>query len=789
MAVHSPVNGMTAIPWRGSRRRQSLVSVLEKLRGCQDAWCPGAPWDREGAHAALWGRPAGSFLLLKDAETSQPSLLCVSTGRETEEVVDYPMKCTGTVFQLSDSHLSFSDLAQLVLFYSFTRDVLSVCLSIPPWIYSVTEQTKARLSQLGPKAWLCAPTDLQTEHITQNVPSTLMCSIQLTSANGALCVINPLYLREHGDDWLTHQPATYFKRERRLSTTRPWGGAGLVSKRALSLDQEHSAASAESSGLIRAQSADNSQCTPTPPTPTPPEGVVLRRPSRDSTSVFPRRAESLSSPTPPATPSTCGASPCSLFEQQQPHGSSVPQSPHRVSWIEDGVWLAPPRPPSLLHPPSLELDSLSISSIEEEQESQVSSPSPYQPSAHRLADKVIHRISVVGQVIGGLVCQQKRLTNRVLELSERKSGTFTEALKGFVETTLNLGIDPNGATGSEYLQEVRSLLTTLRETLLDCTEIQTLLDSMTDTSDQDIDSMVERSLHKVALKPIYSHLYSSLQISRCNDGSQKHLQDNQRVLEGRSVDDLGGSAGAGVPDPPTLERIQQRWIKMHTAYSPSKKVEFLLKNSKTIYHSMSANAKPGVVFGADDFLPCLTWVLLRSNVVTLQLDTDYMMELLDPMQLQGEGGYYLTSLYASLYYISSFQPRLAVRQLSVEAQQSISQWHRRRTLHCNQSRRSKHRRTIRRHANRERGEKNPETETGSQQEDESDSIEVANSKKQTRCSSEAVEPVRGEVGRGQEAENQSNLSAPASQQEMILGKEKNDRLSGCAAGEEDHGET
>lgn len=116
----------------------------------------------------------------------------------------------------------------------------------------------------------------------------------------------------------------------------------------------------------------------------------------------------------------------------------------------------------------------------------MSSPSPYQPSAHRLADKVIHRISVVGQVIGGLVCQQKRLTNRVLEMSERKSGTFTEALRGFVETTLTLGIDPNGATGSEFLQEVRSLLTTLRETLLDCTEMQTLLDSMTDTSDQDM---------------------------------------------------------------------------------------------------------------------------------------------------------------------------------------------------------------------------------------------------------------------------------------------------------------
>uniref|UniRef100_A0A3Q0R0H2 VPS9 domain-containing protein n=1 Tax=Amphilophus citrinellus TaxID=61819 RepID=A0A3Q0R0H2_AMPCI len=138
---------------------------------------------------------------------------------------------------------------------------------------------------------------------------------------------------------------------------------------------------------------------------------------------------------------------------------------------------------------------------------------------------------------------------------------------------------------------------------------------------------------------------------------------------------------------------------MHEAYSPNKKVEIMLKVCKSIYHSMSANASK--VYGADDFLPCLTWVLLRSDLVTLQVDTDYMMELLDPTQLQGEGGYYLTTLYASLYYISSFRPRLAARQLSVEAQQSLNQWHRRRTLHCDQSRRSKHRRTIRRQACRE----------------------------------------------------------------------------------------
>lgn len=41
------------------------LSLLRGLRLCQDAWAPKSPWDRQGAHAALWGRPSGvgAFLL------------------------------------------------------------------------------------------------------------------------------------------------------------------------------------------------------------------------------------------------------------------------------------------------------------------------------------------------------------------------------------------------------------------------------------------------------------------------------------------------------------------------------------------------------------------------------------------------------------------------------------------------------------------------------------------------------------------------------------------------------
>lgn len=678
------------------------LGLLHGLRVCQDAWAPKSPWDRHGAHTALWGRPAGSFLVVQGS-LSQDQLLCVSVGDSGEPVKEFSIMTTEKALRLTASHLAFPDLFQLLHFYTLSRDVLPVCLLVPSWVYTLKNLPDHLVPLLGPKTWLCPSSDLQAKSSmtpeTAETAETVMCTIQVTAASGAMCFINPLYLHEHGDDWLTHSSANPvrhpLRRDKRLSTTRTWEGRGL---------KKRSSSPAEDCSTFN---NDRGSFEKTPVTPsTTPGGVVLRRASGTSKEDPLKRAstDSIQSP--------------------------LPQSPHRVSWIEDKIWLNSPLPSSQLQPPCLELDSLSVSSIEEESEPALS-PSPSLPS-HRfqLADKMKNRLSAVGQAIGGLMSPQRRLSNRVQEMAERKSGAFAEAVREFIEQTLTSEPTPE-ITYTEMLQEVRSSLTALREILFDSTEIQSITDSFGDTPDFELDSMLELALHKVALKPVYSHLYVCLKTARRDDGTLQRLEANKSILEDRNLEELEGAAGAGVPDSSVMEKILQRWTAMHEAYSPSKKVGTLLKVCKNIYHSMNANAKPGTVFGADDFLPCLTWVLLRSDVATLQVDTDYMMELLDPMQLQGEGGYYLTSLYAALFYISSFRPRVAKRQLSAEAHRSLSQWHRRRTLHCNQSRRSRNRRTIRRHGSsngnrrtsEERNSLKASTESSSLTDDKSDTHE------------------------------------------------------------------
>lgn len=153
--------------------------------------------------------------------------------------------------------------------------------------------------------------------------------------------------------------------------------------------------------------------------------------------------------------------------------------------------------------------------------------SPHVPGAQRLANKVVYRLSAVGQALSGLVCQKKRLTNRVQELSGRRAEPFSEAVKEFVEKTLRCGAEQDSSL--EFLQGVRASLTSLREILLECQEIQALLDSITDISDPKIgecastEVTVGRKKTKLFLRLSFFHFRHSGRALASQSGSEAHL--------------------------------------------------------------------------------------------------------------------------------------------------------------------------------------------------------------------------------------------------------------------------
>uniref|UniRef100_A0A3Q3AE67 Ras and Rab interactor 3-like n=1 Tax=Kryptolebias marmoratus TaxID=37003 RepID=A0A3Q3AE67_KRYMA len=323
-----------------------------------------------------------------------------------------------------------------------------------------------------------------------------------------------------------------------------------------------------------------------------------------------------------------------------------------------------------------DLDSCSTSSTEEEGETNQESPAESRgcKSAVRrtptlMLDRARHRLSTV---LTGLIYHDGRLAKRIVELARDPLSYFGHLVKDHRAFTLETM--SNHLTSTELLQEIRQMMTQLKSYLLQSSELQVILD----VAHIFAESIVEGALCKSVLKPLKEPIYKSLEKLHVGAGSMEQLAQNQSVILGSTTTALGITTA--VPEAPAMEKISIKLNKLHQEYSPQKKIELLLKTCKIIYDSMSISC-PGRAHGADDFLPVMMYVLARSNLSALQLDVEYMMELMDPSLTLGEGSYYLTTTYGALEHIKTFdQQRSATRQLSREVQDSIHRWERRRTL-------------------------------------------------------------------------------------------------------------
>lgn len=290
-----------------------------------------------------------------------------------------------------------------------------------------------------------------------------------------------------------------------------------------------------------------------------------------------------------------------------------------------------------------------------------------------ILDRARYRLSTV---LTGLISHDRRLKQRVVELARDPASYFGSLVKEHRAFTLETM--SKHASTTELLQEIRQMMTQLKSYLLQSTELQAMLEPQHQYPQDKLESIVEAALCKSVLKPLREPIYQSLEKLHNTSDSLNKLAQNQSVVLGSTTTALGITTA--VPETSAMEKINVKLNNLHLEYSPQKKIEILLKACKIIYDSMSVSSQ-GRAHGADDFLPVMMYVLARSNLSTLQLDIDYMMELMDPALTLGEGSYYLTTTYGALEHIKSFdQQRSATRQLSREVQDSIHRWERRRTL-------------------------------------------------------------------------------------------------------------
>ncbi|XP_047385187.1 ras and Rab interactor-like protein isoform X2 [Sciurus carolinensis] len=362
--------------------------------------------------------------------------------------------------------------------------------------------------------------------------------------------------------------------------------------------------------------------------------------------------------------------PQAVEPETDPRLAPAPRNPvlHQVSWVEG------PLSPEVHHPVP------ALASLVEEKEEEEEDNDTYNDQEEEPEDVLTAHVRALARARSSYVGRQYR------GLRARLTSDCT-------------GSHRPGDPATELLQDVRHLLTDLQDYLSKDPDVRAVFGSRGPRfpqTDEDIGNgedwkgtpmasgpAVEAAVCRAVLEPLKPALWTRLRTLRAQE--LRRLRRRQIAL--RVGAGPPGAQGVGLegqsPAPALRSRIHSRLEHLHAACAPRRKVALLLAVCSDVYAGLARcdNQEP---LGADAFLPALTEELIWSpHIGETQLDVEFLMELLDPDELRGEAGYYLTTWFGALHHIAHYQPDAgrAPQGLSSEARDSLRQWHRRRTLH------------------------------------------------------------------------------------------------------------
>ncbi|TRY93547.1 hypothetical protein DNTS_022869 [Danionella cerebrum] len=291
--------------------------------------------------------------------------------------------------------------------------------------------------------------------------------------------------------------------------------------------------------------------------------------------------------------------------------------------------------------PSLaELDSSSSFSSLEEEETQTEQ---WPPAARGTRYPSANPTSTLRRMTAAFVCvfaPERRVARLVEELSRDKRSTFGSLVQEFLEKQRKEMEASTHRSAVELLQDLA----------------------------------LEKALFICVLKPLKVPLMETLVALHTLDGSLQRLTQSLLSFQEGALESLG--VRSGILDVRGVERAKAKLMLMQRSHSPIDKMLLLLQVCKSVFTALGADTDQTVV--SDDFLPALSYLLVQCNIPHLLLETEFMMELLQPSWLTGEGGYYLTSMYASLSLIQSKREAPPSSGLTNEAQGYLREWSQRR---------------------------------------------------------------------------------------------------------------
>lgn len=689
------------------------LSILDKLLHTHPVWLQLGLSDAE-AMEILQTQPPGTFLVRKSAKLQKKVISLRLSGDCGSCLKEFAIKESTYTFSLEGSGISFADLFRLIAFYCISRDVLPFTLKLPHAIAAAkTEAELEEIAQLGLNFWSslanskppdpsppCRPVPSDSackdsrqlclingvHSIRTRTPSELECS----QTNGALCFINPLFLKVHSQDVSGNLKRPSPRAPDVNGTTRPRSPPPrppppAINSTLTSPQISRTIKQASMPETANCQKERGSDLLHSKPTPVPPPR--LKKQAACSEADGASRSAAVLRPGSVPVPELAA----SLGETLPRPAPAAPRKPaaiceSHIPW-DGGRQRLSDMSISTSSSDSLDFDrsmplfgyegdtNSSLEDFEGESDQESMAP-PLKPKKKRSSSFVLPKIvksqlRKVSGVFSSFMTPEKRMIKKIAEMSRDKRtyfGCLVQDYVSFLQENKECHV-----SSTDMLQTIRQFMTQVKNYLSQSSELDPPIESL--IPEDQIDVVLEKAMHKCILKPLKGHIEAMLKEFHTTDGSWKQLKENLQLVRQRNPQELG--VFVPTPDFVDVEKIKVKFMTMQKMYSPEKKVMLLLRVCKLIYTVMENNS--GRLYGADDFLPVLTYVLAQCDMLELDTEIEYMMELLDPSLLHGEGGYYLTSAYGALSLIKNFQEEQAAQLLSSEARDTLRQWHKRRT--------------------------------------------------------------------------------------------------------------
>lgn len=231
--------------------------------------------------------------------------------------------------------------------------------------------------------------------------------------------------------------------------------------------------------------------------------------------------------------------------------------------------------------------------------------------------------------------------------STAEGKTITEFCKNFNVLLKNpLTLAPN----------VRQFLDGMKDYILQNRkeELSKLIVASNNPLDSDLSrTITEKGLEKAILIPLYSRIFNCVAMQ--TKEADEIIKQKLKFLKGKPQKNFGIN-----PENESTTDWSNALFELNNlerCQIPADKIACLLETARVIYSTVNFNRlrrgdSPGYL-SADEFLPIFIYVVVHCDIQNMETTSEILWSLSDPEQLNGEGGYYLTTFSSALHYIKT----------------------------------------------------------------------------------------------------------------------------------------